>query len=72
MTGEIIDQANDLAQQRIEMAIAADRIDRNALSAQHCEECGDPNPEPRRAAVHGCKTCAECQERRERKLKHIK
>lgn len=33
MTGEIIDQANDLAQQRIEMAIAADRIDRNALSA---------------------------------------
>ncbi|HDR2365988.1 TPA: TraR/DksA C4-type zinc finger protein, partial [Enterobacter asburiae] len=26
----------------------------------HCEECDEPIPEPRRAAVPGCKTCAEC------------
>lgn len=61
MTAEIIDQANELAQQRIDMAIAAHRIDRNAVSAEHCAECGEDIPEPRRAAVPGCQTCAECQ-----------
>ncbi|EKZ6402261.1 TraR/DksA family transcriptional regulator [Klebsiella aerogenes] len=61
MTAEIIDQANELAQQRIDMAIAAHRINRNAVSAEHCSECGENIPAPRRAAVPGCQTCAECQ-----------
>ncbi|CAM6696107.1 TraR/DksA family transcriptional regulator [Enterobacter hormaechei] len=61
MTAEIIDQANELAQQRIDMAIAAHRINRNAVSAEHCSECGEVIPAPRRAAVPGCQTCAECQ-----------
>lgn len=61
MTAEIIDQANELAQQRIDMAIAAHRIDRNAVSAEHCAECVEDIPEPRRTAVPGCQTCAECQ-----------
>lgn len=39
MTAEIIDQANELAQQRIDMAIAAHRLNRNAVSAERCEEC---------------------------------
>lgn len=62
MSAEIIDQANELAQQRIDMAIAAHRLNRNAASAEHCEECGEDIPEPRRAAVPGCKTCSSCQE----------
>ncbi|WP_414149862.1 TraR/DksA family transcriptional regulator [Enterobacter sp. BNK-18] len=61
MTAEIIDQANELTQQRIDMAIAAHRINRNAVSAEHCAECGEDIPAPRRAAVPGCQTCAECQ-----------
>ncbi|HDS5080966.1 TPA: TraR/DksA family transcriptional regulator [Klebsiella aerogenes] len=61
MTAEIIDQANELAQQRIDMAIAAHRINHNAVSAEHCSECGEDIPAPRRAAVPGCQTCAECQ-----------
>ncbi|HBU6642585.1 TPA: TraR/DksA family transcriptional regulator [Klebsiella aerogenes] len=61
MTAEIIDQANELAQQRIDMAIAAHRINHNAVSAEHCSECGESIPAPRRAAVPGCQTCAECQ-----------
>ena len=61
MTAEIIDQANELAQQRIDMAIAAHRINRNTVSAEHCSECGEDIPAPRRAAVPGCQTCAECQ-----------
>jgi len=61
MTAEIIDQANELAQQRIDMAIAAHRLNRNAVSDERCEECGEPIPEPRRAAVPGCQTCASYQ-----------
>lgn len=40
---------------------AACRIDRNAVSAERCEECDEPIPEPRRAAAPGCQTCADCQ-----------
>ncbi|HBD4979325.1 TPA: TraR/DksA family transcriptional regulator [Escherichia coli] len=61
MTAEIIDQANDLTQQRIDMAIAAHRIDRSAVSAEHCEDCGVEIPEKRRAAMPSCQMCAECQ-----------
>lgn len=61
MTPEIIDAANELVQQRLDQAIQAHRIDRNAISAEHCAECDEPIPEPRRGAVPGCQTCAECQ-----------
>lgn len=52
MTAEIIDQANELTQQG---------IDRSAVSAEHCEDCGGDIPEERRAAVPGCQMCADCQ-----------
>ncbi|MGT1787092.1 TraR/DksA C4-type zinc finger protein, partial [Enterobacter hormaechei subsp. xiangfangensis] len=42
-------------------ALSAHRINRNAVSAERCEECDEPIPEPRRAAVPGCQTCADCQ-----------
>lgn len=61
MTAEIIDQASELEEMLREQAIAAHRINRNAVSAEHCAECVEPIPEPRRAAVPGCQTCAECQ-----------
>lgn len=61
MTAEIIDQANDLAQQRIDMAIAAHRINRNAVSATHCSECGEGLPEACRKAYPGCTMCVDCQ-----------
>lgn len=48
MTAEIIDAANELAQQRIDMAISAHRLNRNAVSATECEECGEELPEARR------------------------
>ncbi|MEX4922615.1 TraR/DksA family transcriptional regulator [Enterobacter cloacae] len=58
---EIIDQASALEEMMHELAIAAHRINRNAVSAEHCEECDEPIPELRRAAVPGCHTCASCQ-----------
>lgn len=62
MTSEIIDQASALEEMMRENAIQAHRLNRNAVSAEHCAECGEDIPEPRRAAVPGCQTCASCQE----------
>lgn len=62
MTSEIIDQASALEEMMRDHAIQAHRLNRNAVSAEHCAECGEDIPEPRRAAVPGCQTCASCQE----------
>lgn len=72
MTAEIIDAANELAQLRIDQAVANMRIDHNAVSLLHCEACGEVIPDPRRIAVPGCKTCAECQGILELKCKHMR
>ena len=61
MASEIIDQASALEEMMREQAIAAQRLNRNAVSAEHCAECGENIPAPRRAAVPGCQTCADCQ-----------
>ncbi|EAA8526600.1 TraR/DksA family transcriptional regulator [Salmonella enterica subsp. enterica serovar Cerro] len=61
MSAEIIDLANELVEQNINNAIQAHRINRNAVSAEYCEECGEAIPEARRIVVPGCQTCAECQ-----------
>lgn len=71
MTAEIIDQASELEELLREHAIAAHRIDRNAVSATHCIECGDDIPQARREAVPGCRTCASCQEEIELKNKQV-
>jgi len=61
MTAEIIDQANELVELTMEHALQRHRIDRNAFSAEQCEECGEEIPAPRRAAMPGCQMCASCQ-----------
>lgn len=70
MRPDTIDAANELAQQRIDQAVANMRIDHNAVSATHCEECGDQIKEARRVAVPGCQMCAECQDTTEKRNKH--
>ena len=69
---DIIDTAAEIEELQRNAALPAHRIDRNAVSAERCEECDEPIPDPRRAAVPGCQTCAECQERKEHALKHIR
>lgn len=71
MSPEIIDQASELEEMQREQAIAAHRIDRNAVSATRCVECGDDIPQARREAVPGCRTCASCQEEIELKNKQV-
>lgn len=58
---EIIDQASALETMMREQAIQAHRINRDAVSATHCEECYEPLPEARRKAYPGCKMCVDCQ-----------
>ncbi|HID3750295.1 TPA: TraR/DksA C4-type zinc finger protein [Citrobacter freundii] len=53
MTSEIIDQASALEEMMRDHAIQAHRLNRNAVSAEHCAECGEDIPAPRRAAVPG-------------------
>lgn len=57
---DIIDTAAEIEELQRNAALSAHRIDRNAVSSEHCAECGEDIPAPRRAAVSGCKTCAEC------------
>lgn len=51
MSAEIIDQANELAERRLEMTIQNMRINHNAVSATHCRDCGEEIPERRRELV---------------------
>lgn len=59
---DIIDTAAEIEELQRNAALSAHRIDHSAVSAEHCEECDEPIPEPRRAAVPGYKTCSSCQE----------
>lgn len=58
---DIIDTAAEIEELQRNAALSAHRINRNAVSAEHCSECGEDIPALRRAALPGCQTCAECQ-----------
>lgn len=58
---DIIDTAAEIEELQRNAALSAHRLNRNSVSAERCEECDEPIPEPRRAAVPVCQTCAECQ-----------
>ncbi|MGI1273058.1 DNA N-6-adenine-methyltransferase [Enterobacter kobei] len=56
-----LDAAAEIEELQRNAALSAHRLNRNAVSAERCEECDEPIPEPRRAVVPGCQTCADCQ-----------
>lgn len=66
---DIIDSAAEIEELQRNNSLAAHRLNRNAVSAEHCSECGEDIPAPRRAAVPGCQACASCQEEIELKNK---
>ncbi|EKY4104420.1 TraR/DksA family transcriptional regulator [Enterobacter hormaechei] len=66
---DIIDTAAEIEERQRNAALSAHRVNLNAVSAERCEECDEPIPEPRRAAVRGCQMCASCQEEIELKNK---
>ncbi|HIB5753611.1 TPA: TraR/DksA family transcriptional regulator [Klebsiella pneumoniae] len=69
MSAEIIDQANELAERRLEMTIQNMRINHNAVSATHCRDCGEEIPDRRRELVSGCQRCVSCASDIELRLK---
>jgi len=50
---DIIDTAAEIEELQRNAALSAHRVNRNAVSAERCEECDEQIPEPRRAAVPG-------------------
>ena len=59
---DIIDTAAEIEELQRNAALSAHRLNRNAVSAERCEECDEPIPELRRAAVPGFHACSSCQE----------
>ncbi|MGX5107197.1 TraR/DksA family transcriptional regulator [Enterobacter cloacae] len=68
---DIIDTAAEIEELQRNAALSAHRVNRNAVSAERCEECDEPIPEPRRAAVPGCQACVSCANDIELRLKQV-
>lgn len=56
--GAVQDQIDASVKDAVELARS--RLPRGE-SLEHCEECGDAIPEPRRAAIPGVRLCVACQ-----------
>lgn len=68
---DIIDSASEVEELQRNAALAAHRINRLAVSAVTCSDCGDELPEARRIAYPGCTMCIDCQadaEKRNRRM----
>ena len=72
MSAEIIDQANEMAERRLEMTIQNMRINHNAISATHCRDCRLTIPELRRKYVPGVTQCIDCAQYTESKSKRFR
>ena len=58
---DFADDASAVEELQRNAALSAHRINRDAVSAVKCEECGDKLPEARRKAYPGCTMCVDCQ-----------
>ena len=65
--GAVQDQIDDT----VSDAVSAARLRLpTGESASHCDECGEPIPEKRRAALPGVRTCVNCQSARDSAVRH--
>ena len=58
---DIIDNASTLEDLQRDAALSMHRLNHSAVSATHCEECGDKLQDARRKAYPGCTMCVSCQ-----------
>ena len=65
--GAVQDQIDDTVKDAV--AAARARLAQGE-SLEDCEECGEPIPERRRAALPGVRTCVECQSGRDALVRH--
>ena len=66
---DFADDASAVEELQREAALIAHRINRDAVSATHCSDCGYAIPELRRANVPGCQRCSSCQQDEELRMK---
>lgn len=66
---DIIDNASTLEDLHREAALSMHRLNHSAVSATHCEECGDKLLDARRKAYPGCTMCVDCQSNMELRKK---
>jgi len=67
---DFADDASAVEELQREAVLSAHRINRDAVSATHCEECDEELPEARRKAYPGCSMCVDCQGEMELRNKH--
>ena len=65
--GAVQDQIDDTVSDAVNAARA--RMPKGE-SAEYCDECGEPIPEKRRAAIPGVRTCVACQSARDGAVRH--
>ena len=65
--GAVQDQIDDTVSDAV--SAARSRLP-TGESASHCDECGEPIPEKRRAALPGVRTCVNCQSARDSAVRH--
>lgn len=68
---DIIDNASTLEDLQRDAALSMLRLNHSAVSATHCEECGDSLIPDRRDAFPGCKKCVSCQEDEEKRNRRM-
>jgi phage/conjugal plasmid C-4 type zinc finger TraR family protein len=66
--GAVQDQIDDTVKDGVRRATS--RLP-HGPSATHCQGCGEPIPEPRRAALPGVRLCIECQEKADAEVRHF-
>ncbi|UMB78835.1 TraR/DksA C4-type zinc finger protein [Dickeya fangzhongdai] len=66
------DDASELEHFHREAALSLARINRNAISAIECKECGEIIGEARRQAYPGCTLCISCKTLAEARARHRK
>lgn len=66
---DFADDASAVEELQRNAALSAHRINRDAVSATHCIDCGEDIPDLRRVKVPGCQRCASCQQDSERRQK---
>lgn len=68
---DIIDNASTLEDLQREAALSMHRLNHSAVSATHCEECGDKLQDARRKAYPGCTMCVSCQQDEENRNRRM-
>ncbi|OHX12294.1 TraR/DksA family transcriptional regulator [Chromobacterium sphagni] len=63
---DFFDRASELETEFREQALARHFQQLQQSGYSHCEDCGDPIPQPRRAALPSCTRCVICQQLAER------